>query len=228
MSIKTKFQKGEERYILRSQINPAPYNPRIIGEDAEKKLRKKIRSTGLLGTLLWNERTGNLISGHQRLNQIDFLEKYPKKTKDYEIRVTVLDVDGKTEREMNVFMNNPSTQGEWDIEALGEMAVDFDLDFEAAGFCEADVDFLFDGDSRFSELFEDTDEVKKTKAELSEIKKNREKATEKLKEDQTGQYYFTVVCPSLKAKEKLMKSIGVPVFESYVNGDILARKVNNG
>ena len=28
----TKFQKGEERYILRSQIKEAPYNPRIIGE----------------------------------------------------------------------------------------------------------------------------------------------------------------------------------------------------
>ena len=27
----TKFQKGEERYILRSQIKEAPYNPRIIG-----------------------------------------------------------------------------------------------------------------------------------------------------------------------------------------------------
>ena len=225
---KTKFQKGEEKWIFRSRINPAPYNPRIIGEDAEKKLRKKIRSTGLLGTLLWNERTGNLISGHQRLKQIDFLEKYPKKQKDYEIRVTALDVDEKTELEMNVFMNNPSAQGEWDIEALGNMGLNMGLDFSEAGFSDSDIDFLFDGDSRFSEMFEDTEDVSQTKEKLKEIKKDREKSTEKMKSDQEGEFFFVVVCPDLKSRESLLRSIGVPVFEQYVNGDILARKISDG
>jgi len=223
---KTNFQKGEERYILRSQINPAPYNPRVIGEDAQKRLRKKIRSTGLLGTLLWNETTGNLVSGHQRLNQIDFLEKYPDKTQDYEIRVTVISVDEKTEMEMNVFMNNPSAQGEWDIEALGNMALDMGLDFDDAGFTTADVDFLFDGDSRFSELFEDTPDVKETKNTLKDIKEHREKSTEKLKEAQQGEFFFVVVCPDAKSKESLMRAIGVPPFEKYVNGDLIAGKID--
>ena len=62
----TKFQKGEERYILRSQIKEAPYNPRIIGEGAEKRLRAFIKKHGLFGTIIWNERTGNIVSGHQR------------------------------------------------------------------------------------------------------------------------------------------------------------------
>lgn len=223
---KTKYQKGAERYILRSEINPAPYNPRVIGEDAQKKLRQKLRSTGLLGTLLWNELTGNLISGHQRLSQIDFLEKYPEKTVDYEIRVTAVSVDEKTEMEMNVFMNNPSAQGEWDIEALGNMALDFGLDFSSAGFTDADVDFLFEGDSRFSALFEDIKEVAEAKQTLQEIKKNREKSTEKMKQEQQGEFFFIVVCSDIKSKESLMRSIGVPVFEKYVNGDMISRKLN--
>lgn len=223
---KTKFQKGEEKYILRSQINPAPYNPRVIGEDAKKRLKKKLKSTGLLGTLLWNEQTGNLVSGHQRLSAMDELERYPDKTPDYEIRVTVISVDEKTEMEMNVFMNNPSAQGEWDIEALGSMALDLGLDFDSAGFTDADVDFLFDGDSRFSELFEDTEEVKKTKDTLKDIKEHREKSTEKLKDAQQGEFFFIVVCPDAKSKDALMRSIGVPVFEKYVNGDLIAGKID--
>ena len=59
----TKFQKGEERYILRSQIQEVPYNPRIIGERAEKRLRAFIKKHGLFGTIIWNERTGNIVSG---------------------------------------------------------------------------------------------------------------------------------------------------------------------
>jgi hypothetical protein len=222
---KTKYQSGEEKYILRSRINPAPYNPRVIGEDAEKRLRKKIKQVGLFGTFIWNEKTGNLVSGHQRLNQLDKLERYPDKVSDYEIRVTVVSIDEKTEMEMNVFMNNPSTQGEWDIEALGKMSLDFDFDLKSAGFTETDIDFLFDGDSRFSEIFEDTKEVKATKEKIKEIKDHRDKSTEKLKDEQTGSFYFTVVCPSMKDKEYLMRKIGVPVFEQYVNGDLIKRKI---
>ena len=74
----TKFQKGEERYILRSQIKEAPYNPRIIGEGAEKRLRAFIKKHGLFGTIIWNERTGNIVSGHQRLKALDYNEKYPE------------------------------------------------------------------------------------------------------------------------------------------------------
>ena len=64
----TKFQKGEERYILRSQIKEAPYNPRIIGEGAEKRLRAFIKKHGLFGTIIWNERTGNIVSGQREVS----------------------------------------------------------------------------------------------------------------------------------------------------------------
>lgn len=87
----TKFQKGEERYILRSQIKEAPYNPRIIGEGAEKRLRAFIKKHGLFGTIIWNERTGNIVSGHQRLKALDYNGKYPE-AGDYQLRITVVDL----------------------------------------------------------------------------------------------------------------------------------------
>ena len=68
----TKFQKGEERYILRSQIKEDP----TIGEGAEKRLRAFIKKHGLFGTIIWNERTGNIVSGHQRLKALDYNEKF--------------------------------------------------------------------------------------------------------------------------------------------------------
>ena len=53
-----------------------PYNPRIIGEGAEKRLRAFIKKHGLFGTIIWNERTGNIVSGHQRLKALDYNEKF--------------------------------------------------------------------------------------------------------------------------------------------------------
>ncbi len=72
----TKFQKGEERYILRSQIKEDPTIPASLGRGAEKRLRAFIKKHGLFGTIIWNERTGNIVSGHQRLKALDYNEKF--------------------------------------------------------------------------------------------------------------------------------------------------------
>ena len=60
---RTQYQKGEEIYILRSQIREAPYNPRIMGEGQEKRLRKAIGKHGLIGTLFWPDAGGNGLHG---------------------------------------------------------------------------------------------------------------------------------------------------------------------
>lgn len=222
---RTKFQKGEEEWIQRTQITEAPYNPRIIGEGAEKRLRKKLKTMGLLGTLIWNKRTGNLVSGHQRLKQLDVLEGYPDKVKDYEIRVTAVDLNDKEEKEANIFLNNPSAQGEWDIDALADMFADNDMNFDDAGFTDADARMLFGGDERFDALFEDTEQVTATKEQINEVREHRKESLEKMKDDQSVDFFFTVVCQSQKDKENLVKAIGAPAYESFVNGAHLARKL---
>ena len=79
---KSKYQAYETETIKRSDIKNAPYNPRIMDESAKKRLRKNIAKHGLVAALTWNKRTGNLVGGHQRLEQLDGLEK----NKDYECR----------------------------------------------------------------------------------------------------------------------------------------------
>ena len=141
----TKFQKGEERYILRSQIKEAPYNPRIIGEGAEKRLRAFIKKHGLFGTIIWNVRTGNIVSGHQRLKALDYNEKYPE-AGDYQLRVTVVDLTDREEKQANVFLNNPDAQGDWDVGMLGNLMQADGFTAEELGFTESTAVMMFDGD----------------------------------------------------------------------------------
>lgn len=58
------------RRVSISEINPAPYNPRkdLQPSDPEyQKLKKSILEFDLVEPLVWNEQSGNLIGGHQRL-----------------------------------------------------------------------------------------------------------------------------------------------------------------
>ena len=72
---KSKYQAYETETISRDQIKNAPYNPRIMDDGAKKRLKKNIARHGLVSALTWNKRTGNLVGGHQRLEQLDALEK---------------------------------------------------------------------------------------------------------------------------------------------------------
>ena len=61
---------------------------------------------------------------------------------------------------MLAFLNNPASQGDFDTELLAALNLDFGIDFADMGFSKMDVDYLFDGDARFSELFVDDAEAK--------------------------------------------------------------------
>ncbi len=53
------------------EIDPAPYNPRVDlkpGDPEYDKLRRSLQEYGCVEPLVLNERTGNLVGGHQRLN----------------------------------------------------------------------------------------------------------------------------------------------------------------
>lgn len=134
----------EVKKIPRSQIKRAEYNPRVIDEESLKKLTKDIREHGLVTPLVWNKRTGVLVSGHQRLAAMDKIHR----KKDYEVPVAVIDVDEKEEKQLNVQMNNPSLQGSWDLGALAELRDD-GISFDDMGFNKADIDFMYDGEVDF-------------------------------------------------------------------------------
>ena len=57
------------RTIPISRINPAPYNPRLDlqpGDPDYEKLKRSLDTFGCVEPLVWNQRTGHLVGGHQR------------------------------------------------------------------------------------------------------------------------------------------------------------------
>lgn len=216
----SKFQKGETRTINRSEVIGAPYNPRVIDEAARKRLMKAIKQDGLIGTLIWNERTGNLVSGHQRLSILDQLEK----SQDYALVVTVIDVDERKEKALNVQMNNQSMQGDWDVDLLANLAADDGIGFDEMGFSEADAQVLFGGDSRLAEMFTDSEGVTEAKGKLKEIKAERKEATERLKKEQSADFMVTLVCEDRDQKVALCKALRIPEYEQFAPAaDVMRR-----
>lgn len=129
------------KVIQRSQIATANYNPRFMSGEGRRKLDGGLDRLKLLAPLVWNEQTGVLVSGHQRLHKMDREMGYPKRCKDYTLTVAAVDLTPKQEREANLLFNNTSAMGEFDVEKLEAMMSG--LDIQATGWDQADVYRLF-------------------------------------------------------------------------------------
>lgn len=60
----------EVRDIPVEQLRAAEYNPRVSlrkGDPEYEKLKKSVQTPGVIDPLVWNEATGTLVGGHQRL-----------------------------------------------------------------------------------------------------------------------------------------------------------------
>lgn len=219
-----KKKSGYQKYIVetidRNEIKNAPYNPRVINPKAKQKLKDSLEKHGLVEPVVWNRVTGNLVGGHQRLQALDALEG----TKDYSLEVSVIAVDEREEALLNVQLNNQALQGDWDIEKLADLSLDFDIGFEEMGFDELDVDFLFEGDDRFSQLFE-TPEVQQEKDRIRELKATREAGKEKMREDASINYYSIIVFSDEAEKRDFYKKISVPIAEEVLTIEQVRRYI---
>jgi len=102
-----------ERVAIGS-LNVAPYNPRkdLQPSDAEyQELERSIARWDTVEPLVWNERSGNLVSGHQRL-------KFLRARGDAEVDVSVVSLDPTEEMALNIALNK--TGGSWDNRKLFE------------------------------------------------------------------------------------------------------------
>jgi hypothetical protein len=90
----------------------------------------------------WNETTGNVVGGHQRLDGLDALAG----TANYELDVAVIAVDEIREKELNLLLNNQEAAGDFDMEGLQNILRTDGLDIEGTGFDHGDIFKLF-GDS---------------------------------------------------------------------------------
>ena len=215
---KSKYQKYTVETISRADIKNADYNPRIMDKESKKRLKKNLQENGLVSSLTWNKRTGNLVGGHQRLEQLDALEK----NKDYSLDVCVIDVDERTEAKLNVILNNPSMQGDWNLDKLAFMNDEFGVSFDEMGFSKLDVDFMFDGDERFTEMFE-TPEAEEVKKGLEEVKAARQAGKERMQEKNNINFYSVIVFEDEKQRAEFYKKINVPQSEEYLTVEKILR-----
>lgn len=122
-------------------IHPAAYNPRVTlepGDTEYEALKNSMEKFGVASPLIVNGRTGNLISGHQRLNIL--IEQGAEETE-----VVLTDMDEQQEKLCNIALNK--IDGDWDYTKLQELFEEFEEecpdDIKYTGFTEQEVRDLF-------------------------------------------------------------------------------------
>lgn len=97
------------RVIPVDRINAAAYNPRVDlqpGDPEYEKLRNSIKEFGYVEPIVWNERTGNMVGGHQRYKIL------VNELGQTEVAVSVVDLDDEQERLLDMALNK--VYGRWD------------------------------------------------------------------------------------------------------------------
>lgn len=221
MANKKQMEAYEIKKIKRSQIKLAAYNPRTITDEARKRLKKGLKKFGLVQPLVWNETTGVLVSGHQRLSILDETYKYPDN--DYTLTVSVVHLSEKDEKILNVQLNNQSMMGEFDYDALRDMQFEAP-DLDQLGFSDSDLDIVFrENGGEIGKLVADSEEAEGTKDKLDEIKDERKQMNKQKDAENSASFYFTVICEDEAQRTALMKKMGVPIYEEFVTADKLKK-----
>lgn len=235
MSELNKFFKSETVEILRSKIRPSDYNPRTISKEARLSLKRSIKAYGVVGGMVWNKLSTNLVSGHQKLSILDELNGYDQKTKanDYLLKVEAISVDLKTEKELNIFFNNPSSQGEWDYDKLRELIPD--IDYKSAGLTDEDlniigIDFEMQTDDEVSiaEHFEQLQapveaEREERKAAVKEMKAQIKEKAEDVSKNMES--YVMINFDTYQSKEAFMLRFGYNGSEKFIKGEVFSNMV---
>lgn len=184
----------EIRRMKISELKAADYNPRVElqpGDPEFEALKNSLETDGLVLPIIWNEETGNVVGGHQRLAVL-------KETGEEYADVSVVHMDEKTEKQANIALN--CVEGKWDDEKLRDLFAELDTeDIFSTGFSEAELRAIYpealDDDPIFDE----------------------EEDEENNGEEETVENEFTVYLsfPSKKAAEKWATDAGYePEFSS--------------
>ena len=123
-----------------ADLLPADYNPRkdLKPGDAEyEKLKRSIEQFGYVEPVIWNQTTGHVVGGHQRLKVLMDMGMT-------EVDCVVVARDEEKEKALNIALNKIS--GDWDKDKLALLIADLqgaDFDVSLTGFEPAEIDDLF-------------------------------------------------------------------------------------
>ena len=124
----------ESKVMKLADITPAEYNPRVALTENDfeyQALKASIDEFGLVVPLIVNERTGNLVSGHQRLAVM-------KDLGEETIQCVFIDEPDQTrEKALCVALNK--IKGDWDMEKHKSLLRDEDVSIFPTGFEEGEV-----------------------------------------------------------------------------------------
>lgn len=241
----SKYIKSESVELNRSAIHFADYNPRKLSEESRKTLKRGIKKFGLVGGIVVNKRTGlTVVSGHQRLSVMDELQKFPEN--DYRIRVDVIDVDEKQEKELNILMNNPNAQGSWDYDALARIMPD--INYKDAGLTDADLnmigcDFLLqtEEENSLADELEDMmhplvqrEEAEKAARQLERAEKvahmkdvKQQVREQAQKQAQDMDAYVMLSFDTFEAKAAFCERFGYDPYMKFIKGEVFDSQIEN-
>lgn len=123
-------------YVRPDQLKPAECNPREIDEKALGALAAILDQHGFVSPIIARRADGLIIGGHQRI-KANALREHP----DERVPCIWLDgIDDDRAKALNVALNNPEAQGQFETELLADMLASIQtdsLDLAAAtGFSE--------------------------------------------------------------------------------------------
>ena len=122
-----------------ADLLPADYNPRkdLKPGDAEyEKLKRSIEQFGYVEPVIWNQTTGRVVGGHQRLKVLMDMGMT-------EVDCVVVAMDEEKEKALNIALNKIS--GDWDKDKLALLIADLqgaDFDVSLTGFEPAEIDLV--------------------------------------------------------------------------------------
>lgn len=229
--------------VKRSEIHPADYNPRKIDEQGKRMLKRSMKQFGVVGGIIVNSQTGNtIVGGHQKVAILDEMYKYPDN--DYSLRVEMISVDRKTEKTLNIALNNGNISGQWDYDALARLVPD--IDYQDAGLTAADLnmigcDFLLqtEEENSIAEALEDmmapvTEQKEAEKAakqieraekvaHMKEVKQQVKEAAQKQAQDMDA--YLMLSFDTFEAKAAFCERFGYDPYSKFIKGEVFDEQV---
>lgn len=215
--------------MLLDDMMPANYNPRLDlqpGDPDYESLKKSIEKFGFVQNIVYNQRTGNIVGGHQRI-------KVLKDLGYKEIMTSVVDVDEQQEKALNIGLNK--IEGEWDFDKLRILMEDLQesgLDLGLTGFADYEIEDLLNGNpGEYDDLLEpDEDNPYTTKIviptyEITGDKPELEKLVDAEKTEQLKDEIKSSQLPKvekeflLKAAERYLKFDYKRIAEYYAHSN---------
>ena len=153
----------EIRKMKLSELTPAEYNPRVElkpGDQEWEALDESIGNFGYVEPIVWNERTGNIVGGHQRRNVL--LARGVE-----EEDISVVNLSPEDEKILNVLLNK--SKGIWDVAKLVALIDEIKAaggNLKATGFTELEISLMGEDFGHIEDLLkEDFSDVGKKESD---------------------------------------------------------------